>query len=79
MKKQNILTIIRDMFAGNIKDVGIVLIVGILLSYAFFYSSYLFGVIEKPPGLNNLFSILLGQFILVSFALWLKNKYPKNN
>ncbi len=76
-KKDNLLTTTMNGFAGPVHQVGIALIIGILLSYAFFYVSYFIGVIEKPPTLIYLAPILSGQFILVSFALWLKKKHPK--
>ncbi len=76
-KTVNLLTLTRDMFAGNIKDVAIVLVVGFLLTYAVFFIAYLSGVFHNPPGLSSLISILFGQILLVTLALWLKKKYPK--
>ncbi len=78
-KQANLLTVTRDMFTGNIKHVFIVLTRGILLSYAFLLALYFFGIIHEPPSLNSFSSLLFGQFLLVSFALWINKKYPKHN
>lgn len=70
----NFLSLIRDMFSGNLKDVFIILT--ILLAYAVGFGFYFFGIIEAQPSLNSLVSMLIGQLLLVSFALWLKKNYP---
>ena len=74
----NILTIIRDMFAGMAGRSALSIIIFVGASQLVVWSAYWGGLSSTPPTFNTLVGQFVVVFLVLSLAFWIKKRYPVN-